>query len=492
MTQSWSLHDLQNDSTRVESQLRDAGLGDADNIEAKVALYAQAAAALVHLTGEDNRRQNAAAFWVPGRVELAGKHTDYAGGWSLLAATPRGFCVVVNARDDAECRVVTLDSSVPPDDRVAHISLAGDGPLLCGIDGVSSGHWSRYARVCLARLGNNFKPHLGQKLRGVDLALGCDLPVASGMSTSSALICALFLAFDFANDLRASPAFLRLLPDDASLVEYLGCCENGKDFGDREAHAAGTGPWLQGNGGVGTFGGSEDHAAIMTCRANTVHVYRFCPTRCMATVEVAPGVALVVGSSGVVAAKTGGAMARYNTAASDAARVAAALGFATMGEGLRLLGAAGCRDRLASLLVCRLDAGIAGLDAAQAGADLRRFRQFELETDVVVPGLAEALGAGDGGRGGRLMDESHARGAEALTNLVEATGWLARRAKAIGASGATAFGAGFGGSVVALVPAADAARFAAAWERDYGAAFPENRERAVFFAMRPGPGASRI
>ena len=33
-------------------------------------------------------------FWVPGRLEIMGKHTDYCGGHSLLCAVPLGFAVV--------------------------------------------------------------------------------------------------------------------------------------------------------------------------------------------------------------------------------------------------------------------------------------------------------------------------------------------------------------------------------------------------------------
>ena len=38
--------------------------------------------------------EHAAGFYVPGRIEVMGKHTDYAGGRSLLAAASKSFCVV--------------------------------------------------------------------------------------------------------------------------------------------------------------------------------------------------------------------------------------------------------------------------------------------------------------------------------------------------------------------------------------------------------------
>ena len=47
------------------------------------------------------RRSNArhSAFFVPGRIEVLGKHTDYAGGSSLVVAAEQGFCLVAAPRD---------------------------------------------------------------------------------------------------------------------------------------------------------------------------------------------------------------------------------------------------------------------------------------------------------------------------------------------------------------------------------------------------------
>ena len=41
----------------------------------------------------------------PGRIEIFGKHTDYAGGHSLLAAVPRGIALVARPRTDGMVRV---------------------------------------------------------------------------------------------------------------------------------------------------------------------------------------------------------------------------------------------------------------------------------------------------------------------------------------------------------------------------------------------------
>jgi galactokinase len=49
-----------------------------------------------------------AAEWrrfTPGRIEIFGKHTDYGGGHSLLAAVPRGIALVARRRSDGVVRV---------------------------------------------------------------------------------------------------------------------------------------------------------------------------------------------------------------------------------------------------------------------------------------------------------------------------------------------------------------------------------------------------
>ena len=55
--------------------------------EAKAALFERADRALDKVHAESHRW----SIWVPGRIEVLGKHTDYAGGRSLVCALERGF-----------------------------------------------------------------------------------------------------------------------------------------------------------------------------------------------------------------------------------------------------------------------------------------------------------------------------------------------------------------------------------------------------------------
>ena len=67
-----------------------------------------------------------------------------------------------------------------------------------------------------------------------------------------------------------------------------------------------------------------------------------------------------------------------------------------------------------------------------------------------------------------------------------------RRGREAGALAASAFGAGFGGSVWALVRRAEAREFADCWLENYATAFPEPATRAVFFTTGAGPAAMRL
>ena len=75
------------------------------------------------------------------------------------------------------------------------------------------------------------------------------------------------------NNLTASEKFQKHLPTKEDLYGYLGNCENGQDFDN----AAGL--KLKGDKGVGTFGGSEDHTAIVSCTAGNLNMFSYCDTR---------------------------------------------------------------------------------------------------------------------------------------------------------------------------------------------------------------------
>jgi galactokinase len=118
-----------------------------------------------------------------------------------------------------------------------------------------------------------------------------------------------------------------------------------------------------------------------------------------------------------------------------------------------------------------------------------RLDQFLLETRDLVPAAGDALASGDAARLGPVADRSQRAAEDWLANQVPETVALQRLARAEGAHAASAFGAGFGGAVWALVEAGDAPAFLERWRRRYASAHAGPASRAVFLLTRPGPGA---
>jgi len=123
---------------------------------------------------------------------------------------------------------------------------------------------------------------------------------------------------------------------------------------------------------------------------------------------------------------------------------------------------------------------------------ITRLDQFDAESRDIIPAAGDALERGDLVTLGALVDRSQ-RGAEVLLgNQVPETLHLTRSARSLGAVAASAFGAGFGGSVWALVRRDDAQRFTECWHESYAVRFPEPAKRASFFTTAAGPAAMRL
>jgi galactokinase len=396
----------------------------------------------------------ATAFVVPGRIEVLGKHTDYAGGRSLLAAAERGFTVVAVPRTDDRVRVLDAGCGEVIDFRL--------DPELVPAEG-----WANYPMTAARRLARNF---LAARV-GADLAFVSDLPAAAGMSSSSALVTATVLALAAINRLDDDPLYLSNIRGPEELAGYLATVENGQDFRA-----------LAGDRGVGTHGGSEDHTAMLCAQAGHLVQYAFAPVRFERVLPLPPRHTFVIGVSGVRAEKTGAAKQRYNRAA-ELMRAAADLWRAETGRAEPTIGAV-------------LDGGPAAahrLSAILRDQALRaRVEQFVAEDREIIPAAGDALLRQDLATFGVLVAQSQSLAERLLGNQIAETTFLVRSARESGAVAASAFGAGFGGSVWALVEDEQLAEFQAKWRSDYVARFPEHSVAALFFPTRSGPPVVRI
>ena len=424
----------------------------------KAELFADCAAALKDNGISEDAGVN--AFYVPGRIEVLGKHTDYAGGRSFIAAVEKGFCIVAVPRKDNLVRIFNIAGK---DKAEFEVSQAIQPPL---------GHWSNYPMTAVRRLAKNFSALVS----GADIAFLSDLPPASGMSSSSAMIVGFFLVLAECNQITDSQQYKDNIKSKEDLAGYLGTVENGQSFGT-----------LQGDKGVGTFGGSEDHTAILCCKAGTISQYSYCPLQFEQDVGMPVSYQFVVASSGVAAEKTGSAMEKYNRLSELANSAVQIWNKMTGREDPHLAAAIASAPAAAETIRQILEGAVhARFEAKQL---LDRFEYFLAESEQIIPAAADSLSKADTATFGAKVDYSQQLAEILLGNQVPQTVFLAKSARRLGAAASTAFGAGFGGSVWAMVKISNTQKFIEEWSAEYKNKFPDAADKALFIPTRPGPAA---
>jgi galactokinase len=382
-------------------------------------------------------------MFISGRIEFLGKHTDYCGGQSLVCAIDRGFFVDFEPHNDDFVKLINEDTN-----EVVEISF--DENRL-----IPKTHWAKYPQTVIKRITNNFK---SRKLLGAEINFRSDLPQAAGLSSSSALMISVFWAISKANNLKNFDEYEQNIRNNLDLAEYLGCVENGQNFRN-----------LTGEKGVGTFGGSQDHAAILCGKKNTLSCFKFSPLALENEIRLPKDLCFVVASSGVVAEKTGRAKAKFNRLALISKEIVNKF------------------DENLSLAQVIENVGFETVKKKLVKQELiNRLTQFYVESFEIIPKVSELLKHGEVEKIGELVDLSHRNADEFLGNQMPETNLLQSSARKIGALASSAFGAGFGGSVYALVKKSDAEKFLDEWRENYLKNFPQHREKSEFFITKAG------
>jgi galactokinase len=377
-------------------------------------------------------RPDTREYFVPGRVELVGKHVDYAGGRSLTIATELAI----------HARAATIEQPVIRLRRAAG-EVAMDVPLSPDARKTTL-RSSAYVTAVARRFARDF-PHAR---RGVAVELQSDLPTSAGLSSSTALVVTLAMAFVDANDLTNDERWKAAIPDRIAFAEYVAAIETGEAFGEFPA-----------DGGVGVRGGAQDHVAIVCAAKNTAGQFKYLPAKLERRIQWPADMVVAIGVSGVHATKTGNAQAAYN--------------------------------RLSDAMRPRTEDG--GPKTEDASAEvIERRAQFREETEVIVPGVGDAIRDRDWSALGALVDRSQSLAERVLGNQVPETIHLARSARELGAVAASAFGGGFGGAVWAMVPRDDVGRFLTAWRTAYDVTFPSRRSRAKWSSTGAAGAARRV
>lgn len=225
----------------------------------------------------------------PGRINLMGRHVDWQGGCCNLMAVTQEVVMAVAPRSDDRIEARNVDPQTFPDVSMSLGRLVSqlnwdDWLSVVHSSGLvrhlreSAGNWSLYLEAALLRLQ---MAHRDLQLRGMDMAVTGTIPVAAGLSSSSALVVA------------SAESALALHGLDIAPQQFVNFC--------------GEGEWF-----VGTRGGSADHAAMKYGRKGTINHVKFHDFQLIEQLAFPDSHSLVVCNSFVQAKKAGGAREAFN------------------------------------------------------------------------------------------------------------------------------------------------------------------------------------
>jgi len=356
-----------------------------------------------------------ATWFAPGRANLMGEHTDYNGGLVLPFALAQGITATATARGDG---LLVLRSKQMPDDLVTV-------PLVSLAPGSVPG-WAAYPAGVAWALRE-----AGYPVPGADIDIDSDLPVGAGVSSSAALECSVALAL---GELGGHDIERRELAKIARRAE--------NDF-------------------VGAPTGMIDQSASLLCQAGHAMLLD-CQTRAIRQVPFRPGpdgMAALVIDTHVPHSLADGQYAARRAECEEAARRLGAASLGSLAVRASSLAAAPYGTATPNGTAARqiaADSLLAGLSDPL----LRRRARHVLTDSARARAIADILSsARPADRDayqlmGDLLTEGHASLRDDFEVSWAEADLTVETAVAAGAFGAKMIGGGFGGSVLALAPAA--------------------------------------
>lgn len=225
----------------------------------------------------------------PGRINLMGRHIDHRGGnVNVMSINKEVLVVAARREDDAVTIVNTADNFERREFRIGDhlVDLDWDSwlgylecPEIRKLLEDTRGDWMNYAKAPILRIQYMYKD---RRLNGMDMAISGNIPIAAGLSSSSAIVVAVAEALCALNGLIMEPS------------EFVELC--------------GEGEWY-----VGSRGGAADHAAMKFARRGQVVKLGFLPFQFEGVFPFPTGCKLVIANSFVRANKTTNAKDAFNS-----------------------------------------------------------------------------------------------------------------------------------------------------------------------------------
>jgi galactokinase len=372
----------------------------------------------------------------PGRINLIGDHIDYNGLPVFPMALNRRVTMLFRTTTDKRIRVFNADARYPP----------LEFTISSSIEHYADGEWGNYVKAAVQELLAHFL-----ELRGIDAVIQSDIPVAAGLSSSSALLVATAVALIEASGMAM---------ERRKLMELLARAERY----------------------VGTEGGGMDQAICLGAKEGTATRIKFDPIR-LKTAAVPDDWRFVVANSMVEAKKSGAARDAYNKRTRECREAFTSV----IGE-LALMDEVDSYSQL--LARVPVEEILVAAQVALPETLGRRFMHVVSEA-VRVLRAERAMRESDAETFGRVMSESH----RSLRDDFEVSGPELNELTAIttgaGAKGARLTGAGFGGCVIALCTTATVSGVRRALEKQYYSGRKLTGDlKDLLFVARPGGGAT--
>jgi len=257
-----------------------------DDIKQHLQLYAPL---LEYAQSKIGKDKTVALVRSPGRLNVMGRHVDHQGGNCNLMTIGYETLMAVHPRDDDMVCLHHVDEETFASTRFSISELVRDLPWDDWLSLVNSKKlnslisdygvdWSHYVKASVLRLQKKF---INQRLRGMDIFVSGNIPMAAGLSSSSSLVVGAADATVAVNKLDTFPAQLVTL--------------------------CGEGEWF-----VGTRGGSADHAAVKLGERGKVVKVTFFDFAVEDIVSFPDAYVMAVCDSGIKARKSSNAKDQFN------------------------------------------------------------------------------------------------------------------------------------------------------------------------------------
>jgi galactokinase len=376
---------------------------------------------VTQLFNEHFDRQPIYYFRAPGRVNLIGEHTDYNDGFVLPCAINYDTVVAIGPRDDDQVVVVAADYK----EQISRFRLGLDIPHDPEMP------WSDYVRGVAWGLIRR-----GYTLRGANLVISGNVPLAAGLSSSASLEVVTGVALAQVSGLEIDGKTIALNGQQAE-NEFVGVkCGIMDQF-------------------ISALG-QKDHALLIDCRSLDYQA-----------VPIPAGTAIIIANSNV---KRGLVDSEYNTRRRECEEAAAHFGVPAL------------RDVAPDMFALHQD---------ELSETVAKRARHVITENARTEAAAEALAWGDLKTMGGLMAESHVSMRDDFEITVPPIDALVEiMADVIGSTGgARMTGGGFGGCVVGLAPQELAQAVEAAIIQKYPAA---SGLEATVYICQASPGVGEL